>query len=160
MNSFDWISKWAIYSPDKIAFKEYETGRSLTYHHLNTKANKLAAYLQTEFNLVCGDRIAVLAENNLEYIILFAVAQKIGITLVPLNYRLSPREINYLIENSNPKLIYTEEQFLQKVESEEAYKKNELNFTIEYLQSIIEELDKTGTEAYNKNTFEEDHPLF
>lgn len=160
MNSFDWISKWALYSPDKTAFKEYETVRSITYLQLNTKANKLAAYVQSEFNLVCGDRIAVLAENNLEYIILFAVAQKIGITIVPLNYRLSPREINYLIDNSKPKLIYTEEGFLHKVESEEAYKQCKYKFTLESLHAVLSELDVSGTEAYKKNEFNEDHPLF
>ena len=98
----DWSSKWALYSPDKIAFKAHETGETLTYKELDRIANRLAHRLTMQEQIKKGDRVAVLAENCLEYIALFCAAQKMGFILVPLNFRLSSPEINYLNQlNSN-----------------------------------------------------------
>src|SRR5699024_8492154 len=91
----DWIEKWAIYSPDKIAVKEFETGRKMTYSELNNAGGNYADYLLNELKLSKGDRVAVLAEHGLEYVSLFSAAQKSGIVIVPLNYRLSSVELEY-----------------------------------------------------------------
>ncbi len=112
----DWAEKWAIYQPEKVAFKEYETGRRLTYRTLNQRGNQLANWLTKNQGLKKGDRVAVLAENCLEYILLFVAIQKTGIILVPLNYRLSGPEIAYLIEDAFPSILIVEEQFAEKVD--------------------------------------------
>ena len=101
----DWSAKWAVYSPEKVAVKEHERDRSLTYGQLNRLANRLVFYLRSVYNLKKGDRVAVLAEFSLEYIIAFSAAQKAGIILVPLNYRLATAEIEYLIQDSAPALL-------------------------------------------------------
>ena len=105
----DWAAKWALYSPDKIALKEYETDKTMTYAALNRLGNAAAYYLQKAYNIKKGDRVAVLAEYSLEYVVLFTAAQKAGFILVPLNYRLTQHEIAYLLGDSEPKLIVFEE---------------------------------------------------
>jgi len=110
MSAQDWVAKWAVYSPDQVAVSEYESGRSLTYGQLQQKAEHLCHWLRDTHGLRSGDRVAVLAENCLEYVVLFSVAQKTGIILVPLNYRLAPAEITYLITDSQPALIFYEEE--------------------------------------------------
>ena len=95
----DWLSKWAVYRPNFIAIKEYETGKTFTYSELNTAANQLANVLTTYYGLRSTDRIAIVAENCAEYVILLGVAQKMGIIIVPLNYRLAVGEIDYLLTN-------------------------------------------------------------
>lgn len=107
----DWMEKWAIYSPDKIAVKEYETQRTLTYAQLNNAGGHIANYLKNELNLVKGDRVAVLAEHCLEYVALFSAAQKSGIVIVPLNYRLSSVELEYIIKDADPTIIFYEMKF-------------------------------------------------
>lgn len=107
----DWMEKWAIYSPDKIAVKEYETQRTLTYAQLNNAGGHIANYLKSKLNLSKGDRVAVLAEHCLEYIGLFSAAQKSGIVIVPLNYRLSSVELEYIIKDADPAIIFYEEKF-------------------------------------------------
>ena len=72
----DWISKWAVYSPDKIALKEHESSVGLTYKELNKLGNRVARYLSEEIGLQKGDRIAIIAENSIEHFILFVAAQK------------------------------------------------------------------------------------
>ncbi len=111
----DWARQWAKYSAEKVAVEEFETGRSLTYGMLNDLALKYIDLLTSTYGLGKGDRIAMLAENCLEYIILLSVAQKTGIILVPLNYRLTSREIDFLIGDSEPVLLITESQFFDKI---------------------------------------------
>ncbi|MCB0664076.1 MAG: AMP-binding protein, partial [Saprospiraceae bacterium] len=110
MPQADWTAKWAEYQPEKIAFKEAESGKTLTYKELDTQAAGLAAHL-LEMGLSKGNRIAVLAENCLSYNVLFAAAQKTGMILVPLNYRLASPEIDYLLQNSDPCLFIWEDKF-------------------------------------------------
>ncbi|MEM7549377.1 MAG: long-chain fatty acid--CoA ligase [Bacteroidota bacterium] len=110
----DWIQKWAIYSPKKIAVKEVESGRSYTYAEINVVAERLAHDLISSKGLVKGDRILVLAEHCVEYVILFSACQKSGLTMVPINYRLAPSEIEYLVQNCEPRLMIVEDQFLEK----------------------------------------------
>ncbi|HPF65199.1 long-chain fatty acid--CoA ligase [Lentimicrobium sp.] len=111
----DWARQWAKYSAGKVAAEEFETGRSLTYSMLNQLSVKYVNYLTAEFALKKGDRIAILAENCLEYVILLSVAQKTGIILVPLNYRLTPREIDFLIHDSDPDVLIVESKFRDKI---------------------------------------------
>ncbi len=107
----DWVAKWADYSPDKIALTEMETGRSLTFRQWNHIGNRLAAQWTREFGLCPGARVAVLSETRLEYLMLLSAALKTGAILVPLNYRLVSREIDYLLGDSQPRLILYQEQF-------------------------------------------------
>lgn len=107
----DWMKKWAIYSPDKIAVKEYETQRAMTYAQLNNAGGHISSYLKNELNLSKGDRVAVLAEHCLEYVALFSAAQKSGIVIVPLNYRLSSVELEYIIKDADPSVIFYEDKF-------------------------------------------------
>ncbi len=107
----DWCAKWALYSPDQMALKEFESGKTLTYSQWNHHSNELASLLQTQYKINKGDRIAILSENCLENLILFAAACKLGFILVPLNYRLSSSEIEYLLNDSSPSLLYVESKF-------------------------------------------------
>ena len=101
----DWCSKWALYAPEKTAFREYETGRALRYGDLNRAADALAWHWRRDLGLKKGDRVAVLAEFSLEMMLLFGAAQKTGVILVPLNYRLSAPELEFMSKNAAPKVL-------------------------------------------------------
>ena len=83
MISFDWFEKWAGYHPFKIALRDFESEREYSYSQFNKLGNNFAGILHRDHGFNKGDRLAVIAENSLEYIVLFAVAQKLGIVLVP-----------------------------------------------------------------------------
>jgi acyl-CoA synthetase (AMP-forming)/AMP-acid ligase II len=50
-----------LLTPGKIAFKESASGRSFTYQEIHSRAKTLAAVLQEKYQIVRGDRLAVLA---------------------------------------------------------------------------------------------------
>lgn len=107
----DWLKRWAMYSPQNIALIDGDTGRSISYSELFFFAQKCASLLKNQFHIAAGDRIAVVSTNELEYIILFFAAQRLGAVLVPLNFRLTSSEISHIISDCQAKLIVAHEQF-------------------------------------------------
>ncbi|MEJ5304850.1 MAG: long-chain fatty acid--CoA ligase [Ignavibacteria bacterium] len=160
MIPYDWTSKWAVYYPEKIAIKEFETGRTLTYRQLNNIANYLSNYFLNELELKTGDRIVILAENSLEHIVLFSVAQKTGLILVPLNYRLASREIDYQLNDSKPQLIIYEEKYFNSISELKSFQviRNKIDFNS--FISLIEK-EKNHEHLFKSiENFDENHPLF
>ncbi len=136
MVTFDWFEKWAIYNPFKIAFKEFETDRECSYSQINKMGNGFAAQLRNDHGFGKGDRLAVISDNTIEYIVLFAVAQKLGITLVPLNYRLTPPELDFIIANADVKGIIYEKKYFEKIKTLDSFRTIPFKLTIEELAQI------------------------
>lgn len=111
MVATDWAARWAAYSPKAFAFTDGDTGEQLTYAQLNQGGENLARYLLGVTGLKHGDRIAILAENNLAYPLLFVAAQKAGFILVPANYRLSVPELAFILQDASPAILIAEDQF-------------------------------------------------
>lgn len=111
MVTTDWVAHWATSSPQAIAFTDGDTRQYLTYQALNEGGTRLAIYLLFVVGLQPGDRIAILSENNLAYPLLFVAAQKAGLVLVPVNYRLSEQELAHILKDASPALLIVEEQF-------------------------------------------------
>ena len=105
MYTFDWVTKRAILSPNKIALVDLETKREFTYKQFNKRASSFALFLLKNLNIKKGDRIAILAYNSSDYIEVLYACAKAGIILVCLNWRLAVPELEYILENSTPKLL-------------------------------------------------------
>ncbi len=157
----DWLSQWAVYSPEKIAVKEFETGRSLSYGDLNRMSNRLAHHLTVNLGIKKGDRIAVLAENCLEYIILFGSAQKTGCTIVPLNFRLTSAEIDYLLVDASPKMVIWEDKFTEVLNGSEQFGIVLEKWPLESLADFCDPVDtREQDDAFKTIPVEDDHPIF
>lgn len=107
----DWLERWNMYSPAQTALVDGESGQSLSYGELFVRAKKGAAYLQRRFLVQSGDRVAVLATNDLAYVILFFACQRLGATLVPINYRLTATEVDHILDDCEPRLVVFDQAF-------------------------------------------------
>lgn len=107
----DWLKKWNLYSPNNVALMDGDTGREITYSQLYQSACVGAEVLKKQFHIESGDRIAVLSVNELEYITLFFAAQRLGAMIVPINYRLTAREVEHIVGDCKPKLLVHESSF-------------------------------------------------
>jgi fatty-acyl-CoA synthase len=112
---FDWIARWAKYTPNRLFIREYETGLEWNYYDFNNRANQLANHLRNELKIEKGDRVAIYSKNKSEFVFLFSACVKIGAILVPLNFRLTPRELDTLIADAAPKLFLYETEFEEEV---------------------------------------------
>lgn len=89
--------KNALNFPDFVA-TVFE-GTRLTYKELNDRTNRFANTL-TKMEYKKGDRLSVLAENTHKYIEIYFAAAKLGMSVTPLNFRLSDSEIEYIVNDS------------------------------------------------------------
>lgn len=154
MDTLDWIAKWADYTPDKIALTSYDSNEKYSYAQLDTYANRLADKFY-DLGLEEGDRIAVLAQHSLEYIVLFSACQRMGLILVPLNYRLSQKEISKLIVDCIPSLLIYQEGYHDKLEL--TRDKTTTTLSLEQINYHY----KNPIPVSNKNyEIKEDNPLF
>ena len=161
MKHHDWAAKWALYSPDKIALKEHETQRSLSYGELNRLGNRLAHHLTQVYGVGKGDRVAILAEFCLEYVILFVAAQKTGCTLVPLNYRLTSAEIDFMLRNSEPTLLIGEAKFQQTLAAASAHSDVAHRLALEALSAMLNPTQPQPEDAFFDTVeVHEDDPVF
>ncbi len=79
--------------------------RTLTYGELNQRVNRLANAL-AGLGVASGDRVAVLAENRIEYIELEMAAAKLGCILACQNWRQSDSELEHCIRLVSPKVVF------------------------------------------------------
>jgi fatty-acyl-CoA synthase len=105
----DLLAKRAMLSAGKIAFEEAATGRTLTYAALDERAGQ-AASLMAARGVAKGDRVAILTRNRIEFFeILFGCA-KLGAILVPLNWRMPPAELDGLMADAEPVILFHGEE--------------------------------------------------
>jgi acyl-CoA synthetase (AMP-forming)/AMP-acid ligase II len=74
-------------------------GRQLSWGAVDERANRLATYLQST-GVKKGDRVAVCARNTIEWPEITYGLAKAGLVLVPVNIRLTPAEIQFIVEDS------------------------------------------------------------
>lgn len=153
----DWLAKWAEYTPERMFIREHNRNISWTYEDFNNRAGLFARYLTDEYKIKEGDRIAIYSKNSSEHVLLFSACVKTGAIIVPLNFRLTPREINTLISDAQPTIFYYD------VEFEDEVKKLDLppDTIIANLSSISEFLlNKAETVSPGfYRSFGEEHPV-
>ncbi|GAA3523036.1 fatty acid--CoA ligase [Aeromicrobium panaciterrae] len=89
-------------------------GRTITYGELSSRSDAVAAGLVAH-GLAVGDRVAYLARNATEYWELFFGAAKAGVVIVPLNFRLAPDEIAWILGDAEPAAILVEDHLTGSV---------------------------------------------
>ena len=87
----------------------------LTFQELLNQVDRLARGLAHQ-GVGKGDRIAVLAMNHTEYLVLYGAAAAAGAVLVPVNWRLSLDEITYILDNSGSQLLFFDESQAPRVQ--------------------------------------------
>ncbi len=99
--------------PDRLCIECHD--RRLRYGEALGHANRLARAL-TSKGLGPGDRFAVLAKNCLEYPLFYFAGSKSGAVPVPLNYRLAPPELAYIVGDAHAKLVIARGELVESLE--------------------------------------------
>ena len=111
MHAADLLSNRAQLTPDREALLEEHTSRHYTYAELNARANRLANFMQGTLGVRKGDRVSMLAHNSIAYLDLFYGLAKIGAVFAPLNWRLTARELTYIVGDCDPKVLICGPEF-------------------------------------------------
>lgn len=104
------LRRHAAASPDARCLTDGEA--TLDFDTLERRSNA-AANLLSARGIARGDRVALLCPTNPSVFELLFACAKLGAILVPLNWRLSPREIAQIVADSDPALIVVDERHSQ-----------------------------------------------
>jgi len=106
----DLVAMYAQAHPHKPAVVDDRPGgdvRTLTWAELDDAANRLANVL-IEHGATTGSKLVWCGQNSTGVAVLFSAARKVGVTAVPLNYRLSDEEAAFVTDHSDADLVYVD----------------------------------------------------
>lgn len=111
----DLLAKYASRDPNKTAIVDLETGTSITFGELEQVAIDVAAYLKSR-GIRKGSRILLLSDGNLEMLMIWLGAWRIGAVVCPFNLEMNEKQMVPLSATLGPALIvYHKEIDLQKM---------------------------------------------
>ena len=102
---FDWVDYHSRRRPDDVAVANADSPLALTWAQLEGRVSRLAHLLAEAGPVRRGDRVALLAENDLRCFEVQFACIRLGAAFVPLNIRLSPGEIRATIDDAWPRLL-------------------------------------------------------
>jgi fatty-acyl-CoA synthase len=100
------IARHAHQRPDEV-YLRFE-GRSVTWAQLHGRVNAVAAALAAR-GIGFGDRVAIMMTNRPEFLEVMFAASALGAIAVPVNFRLTPDEVAYILTDSGAALLVVEE---------------------------------------------------
>ena len=109
MTLADIILRNAAFAPDKAAIRF--AGETLSYGALGERIVAVARGLRRAFGIARGDRVAILATNHPDYLVLLYACARLGAIMVPLNWRLAPAEHAYMLADAGAKALVVEQAF-------------------------------------------------
>ena len=113
MNTTEFLNITSLIVPDRTAI--VFDGKRFSFQELEERVKKLANAL-AGMGVRAGDRIASMQVNCNENIETYFAAAKLDAVYVPLNFRSRPEEIEYMINDSKPKILITGERYVSMVD--------------------------------------------
>ena len=108
----DLLAGHAQNTPDSVAI--IDGGTSISYGDLNGTVNRLANGLLA-LGVRPGDRAVWCGANSVPVITFLHAARKIGLVAVPLAYRFTAEEMQYVIDNSDAVLVVVDAEQADRV---------------------------------------------
>ncbi len=113
---YDWIAHHGGRRPTRLAIHDLQTSRKFTYAELDARTDRLVAALAA-MGIGKGDRVALLAPNCAEYFELQFACGRLGAIMLPLNWRLTVPELEYILGDSSPKLLIHDRSFAEQAKA-------------------------------------------
>lgn len=110
INIGQFLSKRAMLSPNQEGL--VGEGVRFTFKELNERSNRLA-HAMRKLGVGHGDRVGVLALNEVEYYDLLFGLGKIGAILVPVNYRLAGPEMAFILSDCGAKVVVLGKEYIE-----------------------------------------------
>ncbi len=108
------VAKRALMRPEQEAVVERGSGQRHDDRELNARCNRFGNALAGT-GLATGDRVATLLMNGNSFVETFFGAAKVGGVLVPLNWRLVPDELSFILTDSGSETLVFGTEFVETV---------------------------------------------
>jgi acyl-CoA synthetase (AMP-forming)/AMP-acid ligase II len=106
---YDMIARGAFLSPEAPAL--FADDAVVSFRALQARVDALAGGLAT-LGIGRGDRIAILAHNDVAYVDLYGACARQGIVAYPINWRLTATEVERVVDRAAPRLMVVDDSTL------------------------------------------------
>jgi len=107
----DFVAHFARTTPRKLAAVDLSQSRRLSYAELDDAVERATVVLTNATGDPRGQRVVVLARNRVESLIVHFACVRAGAIFVPVNWRLAPAEVGFILQDCRPALIIAEQEF-------------------------------------------------
>ena len=116
MNLALWLHRAALAFPERPAVL---LGDRLvwTYGEWSDRAARLAGGLRRQFGLLEGERVALFMRNQPEYLLWLYACWWAGLVVVPVNAKLHPEELDYVLRDTEARLLVLSDDLAPAVEA-------------------------------------------
>lgn len=105
---YDWLSARVQATPHRIFLKT--VSGQWTFHQIHSEAYAYAANLR-EFDIQPGDKVAFVATNQQQTVVLIFALMRLGAVLVPINARLTQDEVAYQLHHTDSVLLIADDAY-------------------------------------------------
>jgi acyl-CoA synthetase (AMP-forming)/AMP-acid ligase II len=109
MGLYNLLNETARAHPENLALICGDT--HYNYAHLKERVDQLSNSLKG-IGVAKNDKIAMISKNCHHYLETYFTAAKLGVVLVPINYRLAPDDFIYILNNSQAKILIAQTEFI------------------------------------------------
>ena len=113
MNTSEFLNITALIVPERPAI--VFDGKTITFQELVDRVNRLAAVLQNA-GVGPGDRVATVQVNCNEHIEAYFASAQLDAVYVPINFRSTADEIEFMISDSAAKVVIAGERYLDLID--------------------------------------------
>lgn len=113
LTPLDWKRRAIKYYPEKVAVIDEE--KTFTYKEFGDRTDRLAFALH-QSGVQQGDHVAVMLPNTHYMLECFYGICQMGAVMVPLNYRLTAKDLEYIINHSDAKTLIVDAEFGKLIE--------------------------------------------
>ena len=110
----DAVARHARLTPAKLGARDSRV--ELSFARWHERSTRLANGL-LGLGLATGDRVALLAYNRVEWLEIYVALARAGLVAVPINFRLTPPEIAYIVQHSEARACIVQDELIDHVEA-------------------------------------------
>ena len=108
--AYDWIEYHAATTPDKRAMYDLASGRDYSYAQMHERVAQCAGMLKDK-GIKPGDRVAFLCLNTTDVMELVFGCWRVGAICLALNFRLTPPELAFILNDSEASMVLVDAPF-------------------------------------------------
>ncbi len=110
-------AKTAPNAPYLIHFDGDGQREELSYAEFNARVHQVANFMHDDLDVRRGDRVATIAYNHSDTVLIYFACWMIGATVVPQNIAEDDRRMAYILRNSTAKVCFVRGEYLDRAQA-------------------------------------------
>ncbi len=115
MTTLNYLDRAADIYDDTVGVIAHD-GTEYTYSEFTDRINRLSNAL-TALGIEAGDRVAVLSPNTHYFLETLYATNQLGVVNVPLNYRLTPDDYEYILNDCEARAVIADYDYAERIEA-------------------------------------------